>query len=105
MNVSTLQAVVTQVQEAATAVEATRAMTILVAETSAHEAVVTQDSAMILIKDVEDHAALAEREAQERVPIVVAESTVALASACEEEEGLVRKISLLEGEFVEACRA
>jgi tetrahydromethanopterin S-methyltransferase subunit F len=44
---------------------------------------------MILVKDVEDRAALIEREARERVSGVEAESTAMLASAHEEAEGLV----------------
>jgi hypothetical protein len=46
----------------------------------------------VWVKEVEDRAALAER-----VLRVEAESTVAVASAHEEIDGLVRKITLLEG--------
>jgi hypothetical protein len=54
---------------------------------------------------VKDWASLAAREARERVSKVEAESTMALASAHEEAEGLVRRIALLEGGLVEARRA
>jgi hypothetical protein len=54
---------------------------------------------------VEDWATLAEREAQERVSRVETENAVVLASACEDAEGLVRKVALLEGELAEARRA
>jgi hypothetical protein len=53
-------------------------------ETSAQEAAVTQDSAMVWVKDAEDRAALMEREARERVKRVEADSTMVLASAHEE---------------------
>jgi hypothetical protein len=36
---------------------------------------------------------------------VVVESVVALASACEDAEGLVQEIILLEGELMKACQA
>jgi hypothetical protein len=59
----------------------------------------------VWVKDVEDRATLAEREAQERVLRVEAESTVAVAFALEETDGLVRKIALLEGVPTEVRRA
>jgi hypothetical protein len=85
--------------------EATRFAVTLVVETSAQEAVVTWDSAIARVKDTQDRAALTERETQERVLRVEAESTAVLASALEETEGLVWKIALLEGELEEVGRA
>jgi hypothetical protein len=69
---------------ATAAAEAARVAAVLAVETSSQEAAVTWDSATTWVKDAEDRAALMEREAQERVLRVVAESTMALASACEE---------------------
>jgi hypothetical protein len=54
---------------------------------------------------VEDRAALAEREPQEWVSRVEAESAAALASARGEEEDLAQRIALLVGELVEAHQA
>jgi hypothetical protein len=96
-----LQAEVTWAREAATAAEAAHITTILAVEASAYEAVVAWDSATILIKDVEDWTTLVEREARERVLRVEVESDATLVSACEKVEGLVRKITLLEGDLVE----
>jgi hypothetical protein len=48
---------------------------------------------------------MVEREAQERVLRVEAKNAAALASACEDVDGLVWKITLLECEPAEACRA
>jgi hypothetical protein len=59
----------------------------------------------VWVKDVEDQATLAEREAQERVLRVEAESTMAVASAHEETDGPVWKIALLEGVPTEVRRA
>jgi hypothetical protein len=52
-----------------------------------------------------DWAALFEREAWERVSRVEAENAVALVSAHEDVEVLVRKIAFLEDELAEARRA
>jgi uncharacterized protein YlxW (UPF0749 family) len=79
------QAVVTRAWEAATTTEAAHVMMVLAAETSAHVS--------------------AEREARERVLRELAESVMALASAREEVEGLVRRISPLEGELAKAHQA
>jgi hypothetical protein len=46
------------------------------------------DSVATLVKDAEDWAALAEKEAHKRVSRVEVEITAALASACEDVEGL-----------------
>jgi hypothetical protein len=62
---------------------------VLAAETSAQETATAQDSAAILIKDVEDRVPLAEREAWERVLRVEAESIMTLAFAHNKVEGLV----------------
>jgi hypothetical protein len=76
-------------------------MAVCVVETSTQEAATALDSATILVKDTEDRATLAEREAYERVSRVEVESATELASTCEEVEGLVQKVALLEGEVVE----
>jgi hypothetical protein len=93
---------VTRAREASSTAEAACVTAVLAAETSAQEVVAVRDSVVLLVNDVEDQATLAEREAQERVSRVEAESTVVLASAHEETEGLVRKIALLESELAEA---
>jgi DNA-binding protein len=100
-----LQAKVTQAWEAAVATESTHVMVVLTAETSAQVAIVARGRAINLIKDAMDWAALVEREAQERVSRVEAESAAALAYAQDEAENLVRKITLLEDELAEACQA
>jgi hypothetical protein len=64
-----------------------------------------RDSAAVCVKDAEDWASLAEREVRERVSRVEMENITTLASAREDEEGLIRKIALLEGELAEARRA
>jgi hypothetical protein len=100
--VSALQAEVTQAWEVDRAAEAARIMVVLAVETSAQEAATTRDSAMIFVKDVKDWAALAEREARERVSRVEADSTMVLVSTHEEAGGLAWKIALLKDELVEA---
>jgi hypothetical protein len=104
-NVSMLYVEVTQAWEAAAIAEAARTTVVLAAETFAQEAATARGSAMILVKDAEDQAALVEREAQERVSWVEADSVVMLASTHEEAEGFVRKIVLLKGELAEVHRA
>jgi hypothetical protein len=86
----------------ASAQEVTRVTAILAAETFAQEAATAQDSTTILFKDAEDWAAPTKREAHERVSRVEAENATALASACEDAEGLAQKVALLEGELAEA---
>jgi DNA topoisomerase IA len=103
-NTPTLQAEVTQAREVAAAVEAPHVMVKLAVETSAQEATAAWDSIMIRVKDAEDRATLAEREVQETVSRVEAENAAMIASSCEDAEGLVWKIILLEGELVEARR-
>jgi hypothetical protein len=92
---------VTWVWEAATAAEAAHVTVALTAETSAQHATAARDSATILVKDVVDRATLAKRKALERVSRVEVENAVALASARKDAEGLVRKITRLEGEVAE----
>jgi hypothetical protein len=84
----------------------------LITEASAREAVVTRDSVAFCVGDakdrvslVKDLATLAEREALERVSRAEAENAVALASTCDDAEGLVWKISLLEDELTAEHRA
>jgi hypothetical protein len=57
-----LQLEVTWAWETATAVVATHVVVILAEETSAQEAIALRDSTAIHVKDVEDWAALTERE-------------------------------------------
>jgi hypothetical protein len=54
------------------------------------------DSAALRVKDVEDRAILAEKEALERVSTMEAENAVALTSTPGDPEGFVQKITLLE---------
>jgi hypothetical protein len=96
---------VTRVWEVATTAEAARITPVLATETSTQEVTAELDIVATLVKDVEDRTALAEREAQERVSRVAAESTAALASGHEDAEGLAQKIALLEGELAEVRRA
>jgi hypothetical protein len=70
-------------------VKTARITTVLTTKTSAQEATVAWDSIAILVKDAEDRATLAEREARERVSRVEAENAVTLTSSHEEVEGLV----------------
>jgi hypothetical protein len=96
---------VTPALKAVASVEAARTATVLAAETCAQEAIMTQCSAVILIKDAEDRAALVEREAQEMVSRVEAESIMTLAPAHVEAKCLIQKIALLKGELSEGHRA
>jgi hypothetical protein len=99
-DVYTLLVEVTRVWETSIAVEAARVTEMLTAETSAWDFVAAWDSATLRVKDVEDRAALAKREALERVLRAEVEHATALASAHEDADGLVRKITLLENELV-----
>jgi hypothetical protein len=94
-----LLAEMTQARDTAAAAEAAHVMAVLAVETSAREAAATQDSAALRVKDAEDRAVLAEREALERVLRVEVENATVLASAHEEAGGFVQKITLLEGEL------
>jgi hypothetical protein len=84
-----LLAEVTQAWEAATATEAANIVAMLDAKTSSWEASVAQDSGTLHAKEAEDRAALVEREAQERMSRMEAENAAVLASACEDDEGLI----------------
>jgi hypothetical protein len=98
-DVPVLRVEVTWVQEAAAAVEDARVVAMLVVETSAWEPTTAWDSATLCVKDAEDQATLAEREALERVLRAEMENAVVLASAREDVEGFARKIALLEDEL------
>jgi hypothetical protein len=52
----------------------------------------------------EGQATLVEREAQERVSRMEAETVTTLASTYGEAEGFTQSVSLLKGELVEACQ-
>jgi hypothetical protein len=86
----------------APATKVARVATILLVDIYAQEDTTARDSAVICIKDMDDRATLAQREAQVRVSRVEAETTVENASTHEDVEGLVRMIAFLEGELVEA---
>jgi hypothetical protein len=58
------------------------------AEASTREAATTRDSATLHVKDTEGWAALAEREALERVSRAEVENATTLASVCEDAKGL-----------------
>jgi predicted DNA-binding protein len=73
----------------AAAVEATCITMVHAAATAVQEATAVRESVDLRVKDVEDQAALAEREALERVSRVEAENAVALVSAREDAEGFV----------------
>jgi hypothetical protein len=78
---------------------------ILTTETSVWEAVAAWDSIALRVKDAEDRATLAEREALERVSRAEVENATALASTREDVEGLARKITLLEDELAAELQA
>jgi hypothetical protein len=97
MNVSALQAVGTEAWEAAATMEAARVTVVLDANNFTQEGAAARDSATILVKDAEDWATLAEREARERVSRVEAESATVLASAHEEALSCALPMSVLHG--------
>jgi hypothetical protein len=105
MDVPALLVELTQAQEVVTIAEATHAMTVLAAETSTREAAAAWDNVTLCVKDVEDWASLAEREALEWLSRVEAENVAALASTDEDGEGLPRKVTLLEDELTVEHRA
>jgi hypothetical protein len=74
----------------------------LVVKTSAQEATVARESTKTVVRDAENWATLAEREARERVLRVEVESASMLTSTHEKAEDLVWRITLLEGEVAEA---
>jgi hypothetical protein len=94
-----------QREEVIWAWEAACAIVVCAVKDTAQDAVVAWESAMNLVKEVEDHAALAEMVAQERVSRLEVESATTLASAHREAEVFAQRIALLEGELVEGCQA
>jgi hypothetical protein len=96
---------VTRVRETTATTEAAHVAAMLPAETSTRERIVVQDSAALCVKDAENQAALAEREALDRVSRVEVENTMLLASAHEDAEGLARKFALLEDKLAAEHRA
>jgi hypothetical protein len=103
-DVTVLQAEVSRAQEAITAVEASHVAAMLATETSAWEAAMAWDSTNLRIKGAKDWAALAERDAQERVSLAEVENSIALSSARADTEDLLRKLILLEDKLAEECR-
>jgi hypothetical protein len=85
--------------------EATHVVVVLAPKPFALEAAAAWDSVMTLVKDVEDRAALSEREVQEMESSMEMESAMMLASVHKDAEGLVRNIVLLEGGIAEVRRA
>jgi IS4 transposase len=77
----------------------------LITETSTWDVVMARDSTALRVKDAEDRAALAEREPLERVLRAEVVNAMALASTCEDVEGLAQKIAILEDELVAEHRA
>jgi hypothetical protein len=77
----------------------------LITETSTWDVVMARDSTALRVKDAEDRAALAEREPLERVLRAEAVNATALASTCEDVEGLAQKIAILEDELAAEHRA
>jgi hypothetical protein len=71
----------------------------LIAETSTWEAVAVCDNVAFHVGNAEDRAALAEREKLERVSRTEIKKAAALASAHDDAEFLIQKISLLEVEL------
>jgi hypothetical protein len=96
-----LLAEVARVLEETAVVEVAHVMAALAAETSTQEATAALDSTALHVEDADDQTALVEREALEMVLRVEVENAMALVSAHEDAEGLVRKIALLEGEHAE----
>jgi hypothetical protein len=93
------------VWEATATMKATHVAVVLVAETSTQEDTLAWDSTTLRVKDAEDRTALVEREAWERALRIEAENAATLAFAHEDAEGLVWKITLLEGELTDERRA
>jgi hypothetical protein len=105
VDVSTLWVEVTRAREAAATAKATHGAVVLAMETSAQEVATTRDSIPAWDKDAEDQSTLTERGDWERVSTVEAKSTTMLASAHKENESLVQKIALLEGELAKVRQA
>jgi hypothetical protein len=98
-DVPVLLAELTWLREAIATAGATRATLVLAVETSARGAAAVWDIATLCVKDVEDRASLAQREALEWVSRLEAESATMFACAYEDAEGLSQKVTLLEGEL------
>jgi hypothetical protein len=98
---ATPQEEVTRAWEATVVVKVVRVEAVRDAEASAQEVAVTWESIATVIRDAEDRAALAEREARERVSRVEAESATTLASSRGEVEDLAWWIALFEGGLAE----
>jgi hypothetical protein len=96
LDVPAVLAEVTRAQEVAAAAEAACVTAMLVVDTSTREAAVVQDNTTLCVKGVKDRAALAEREALERVLWAEVENAMALASCCEDAEGFAHKITHIE---------
>jgi hypothetical protein len=103
--VPTPQEEVIQVRVAAIATEAARAAVVHSAKASAKGVTMAQENIMTLIKDAEDWAALADREARDRMLRLEVESATSFASPHGEVEDFARRIAYLEGELAEACQA
>jgi hypothetical protein len=89
-------------REAATTVEVTHVAAVHAVEAFARDAAAASESTADLAIEAEVQAALAEREAQERVLRMEADSATALTSAQGEAEMFTQRIALLEGELTEA---
>jgi hypothetical protein len=57
------------------------------------------DRDALFVRNAEDQVTLVERKALERVSRAEVDNAVVLASACEDDKGFVRKITLLEDEL------
>jgi hypothetical protein len=100
-----LLARVTRARNVAATIEPAHVAAVPTTETSAQEAVVVSDSITLHVKDAEGWPTLVERVAQERVMSVEAENAMALASTHDDAEGLIRKITLLEGKLADERQA
>jgi hypothetical protein len=98
---ATPQEEVTRAWEATVVVKVVRVEAVRDAEASAQEVAVTWESIATVVRDAEDRAALAEREARERVSRVEAESATTLASSRGEVEDLAWWIALFEDGLAE----
>jgi hypothetical protein len=105
VDVAAMRVEVTRMREVVAAMEAARAVSVLTAKASAWEAAMAWDGATLRIKDAEDRATPAEREALEWVSRAEADNSVELASARDDVEGLTQKIAVLESELAKERRA
>jgi hypothetical protein len=86
VDVAAMRVEVTRMREVVAAMEAARAVSVLTAKASAWEAAMAWDGATLRIKDAEDRATPAEREALEWVSRAEADNSVELASARDDVE-------------------